>query len=202
MNVREQIIQNSAHLFFKTGFYKTTMDEIARNLKISKKTIYKHFATKDELLNAIIEDLMHYVSENVNNIISTDAQTVLKLSKLTNFLMSLMLKISDTWMSDIEMHNSKVWERIESFRRDTILYAFNKIIEQGKKEGEIVDKSNVIIMTIILSSVQGILNPDFLINNNISVEEAFKQTIDILISGILTEKGKITYEQIKKQGTL
>jgi len=200
MDTKEQIVQNSATLFLKNGFYKTTMDDVARKLKISKKTIYKYFAAKDDLLNAIIEDTMTHVRDNINKIISNKDQSVMKLISLSDFLVGFSLKISETWINDLKVHNPRRWETIEYFRKETILHAFNKIINQGKKENLIIDKPNIIIVTIILSAIQGIINPEFLLNNNFSVKEAFIQTFDILISGILTKKGRKAYKQFKKQG--
>lgn len=201
MTTREQIIHNSSELFLKYGFYKTTMDDIARELKISKKTIYKHFSTKNDLLNEIIENTKSYVRKNINRIVSNKDQSVIKIISLSDFLVSFLLKISETWINDLRTHNPRTWENIEYFRKETILYAFNKIINQGKKENLIIDKPNIIIVTIILSAIQGIINPDFLLNNNFSVKEAFIQTFDILITGILTKKGRKVYKQYKKQGS-
>ncbi|GBD92172.1 DNA-binding transcriptional regulator EnvR [bacterium BMS3Abin04] len=200
MNTREQIVHYSSDLFLKNGFYKTTMDDVARKLKISKKTIYKYFATKDDLLNEIIEDTMTHVRENINSIVSNKQISVVKLINLSDFLVGFSLKISETWINDLQIHNPRRWETIEYFRKETIFYAFNKIINQGKKENLIIDKPNIIIVTIILSAIQGIINPEFLLNNNFSVKEAFIQTFDILISGILTKKGRKAYKQFKKQG--
>jgi len=201
MNTREQIIHNSSELFLKYGFYKTTMDDIARELKISKKTIYKHFSTKNDLLSEIIENMKSYVRKNINRIVSSKDQSVIKIISLSDFLVSFLLKISEIWINDLRVHNPRTWENIEYFRKETILYAFNKIINQGKRENLIIDKPNIIIVTIILSAIQGIINPDFLLNNNFSVKEAFIQTFDILISGILTKKGRKVYKQYKKQGS-
>ncbi len=200
MDKKEQIVQNSAALFLKNGFYKTTMDDVARTLKISKKTIYKYFPTKDDLLNAIIEDTMTHVRGNINKIVAGKRQSVIKLINLSDFLVGFSLKITEAWINDLKIHNPRKWETIEYFRKETIFYAFNKIIDQGKKENLIVDKPNIIIVTIILSAIQGIINPDFLLNNNFSIKEAFIQTFDILISGILTKKGRKVYKQIKKEG--
>ena len=200
MDTKEQIVQNSATLFLKNGFYKTTMDDVARKLRISKKTIYKYFAAKDDLLSAVVENTMTHVRESINKIVSSKDRSVVKLINLSDFLVGFSLKISETWINDLQVHDPRKWETIEYFRKETILYAFNKILNQGKKENLIIDKPNIIIVTIILSAIQGIINPEFLLNNNFSIKEAFIQTFDILISGILTKKGRKVYKQFKKQG--
>ena len=64
-----------------------------------------------------------------------------------------------------------------------------KVVEQGKREGLIADYPTPIIMTIFLSSIRSIVNPDFILNNNFSIKQATQITFQILMSGILTEKG-------------
>ncbi len=198
MDTRQNLVNNSSEIFMKYGFFKTTMDDLARELKISKKTIYKYFSSKEDLINAIIQNLMNLVQTNINRIVSGKENSVLKLLNLSNFFLDLSFRIDNRWISDLKIHNPKAWERIEHFRKETIIFAFNNIIDQGKKENLIVDKPNIIIVTIILSSVQGIINPEFLANNNFSMKEAFIQTFDILISGILTKKGKKLFKLSKQ----
>ena len=53
---RKKILEHSRRKFHAEGFYKISMDEIAGDLRISKKTIYKHFPSKEELLKAICND--------------------------------------------------------------------------------------------------------------------------------------------------
>lgn len=198
MDTRQNLINNASEIFMKYGFFKTTMDDLARELKISKKTIYKYFSSKESLINAIIQNLMNFVKTNINRIVSGKENSVLKLLNLSNFFLDLSFRINNRWISDLKTHNPNAWKRIEHFRKETIIFAFNNIIDQGKKENLIVDKPNIIIVTIILSSVQGIINPEFLANNNFSMKEAFIQTFDILISGILTKKGKKLFKLSKQ----
>jgi hypothetical protein len=65
-----------------------------------------------------------------------------------------------------------------------------KVIEQGKKEGLFVDYPTSIIMNVLVASVRSIVNPDFIMNNNYSIIEAARYAFRIVISGILTDKGK------------
>ena len=58
MKEKEKISNYSQEVFFKSGFYKITMDEIAQGLRISKKTIYKYFPSKKNLLEAIVNSFL------------------------------------------------------------------------------------------------------------------------------------------------
>jgi len=58
MEEQNKIIELTEEKFFRDGFYKTTMDEVASELKMSKKTIYKFFPSKDDLVTAIARHFM------------------------------------------------------------------------------------------------------------------------------------------------
>ncbi len=72
------------------------------------------------------------------------------------------------------------------------------IFSQGIKEGYIINVPHQIIINIFMSSVQSVVNPDFIMNNNFSISQAINSTIKILINGILTEKGKKVYKKLIK----
>ena len=55
MKEKEKISNYSQEVFFKSGFYKITMDEIAQGLRVSKKTIYKYFPSKHILLETVVK---------------------------------------------------------------------------------------------------------------------------------------------------
>jgi hypothetical protein len=67
---------------------------------------------------------------------------------------------------------------------------FGSILDQGKKEGLVVDKPNIIVLTVMFGGIRSVINPDFLLNNKFSATEAGKICLDIVISGILTEEGR------------
>ena len=90
-------------------------------------------------------------------------------------------------------------KRLKVSEEKLIRNIWENIINQGKKEGYIVEKPNDIIITFILSSIQSIINPTFLMNHNYSMNEAFKITFDIIIQGLLTAEGIKVYNKIEKE---
>jgi len=198
-NEENRIIFVAREIFFKNGFHKTSMDEIAKELKISKKTIYKYFKTKEELITRIQKDFESQNKEGLNKIISSDENTILKLRKLANFISDIYLKIGVKWANDLKVYYPEIWENIEKRRQENITSTFGKILVQGKKENFIVDKPNEIIVQTFTSGLTGVVNPEFLIKNNFSASEAFNIVFDILISGILTKKGRKLYKSTKKR---
>ncbi len=198
-NEKKRIELIAKKIFLKNGFHKTSMDEIAKELKVSKKTVYKYFSTKEELVRTIQSGLEKEVRQSLEEIVSSKDNTIVKLRKLSNFISDLFLKIGIKWADDLSTYYPQIWNEFEKRRSENITNTFARILSQGKKENLIVDKPNEIIVQTITSGLLGVINPDFLIRSNYSLYEAFNITFDILISGILTKKGRKQYKEIKKR---
>lgn len=197
MNEEEKIITYSKEIFLKNGFYKITMDELAKGLRISKKTIYKHFPSKDDLINCVISDFQKNIKEKVDEIIFQEINAIIKMKSLSKFFAELSLRVTEKLLFDLQTYRPDLWILIDNFRSKVMFDVWSRILNQGKDEEYIIDIPNDIVITIILSSLRGIINPEFLLNHSYSMQHAFNTTFDILIKSILTSKGLQFYKKLK-----
>ena len=195
MEEKDKIMNYSRDTFLKSGFYKITMDEIAKGLAMSKKTIYKYFPSKNKLLDEVMLLFMKHVKKKITTSIAEKENSIEKIRTMTEIFADLSLKLNQRLLYDIQTHRPDLWEKIEEFRGKVIKEVWEEIINQGKEENYIVDKPNDIIITLFYSGIQSVINPTFLINHNYSINEAFKLTFDILIKGFLTPKGLEVYNK-------
>jgi AcrR family transcriptional regulator len=187
---QNKIIEHTEEKFFRDGFYKTTMDEIASELRMSKKTIYKFFPSKDELIKAIAKFFMNRMKSKIVPALQSDKNAIEKLGDLINILAKASDKISAARMEELKRHYPSIWNEIDNFRTEMMFGNITKVIDQGKTEGLFLDYPTNIIMNVLVASVRSIVNPDFIMNNNYSIIEAARYAFRIVISGILTDKGK------------
>jgi len=195
MEDQNKIIEHTEEKFFRDGFYKTTMDEIASELKMSKKTIYKFFPSKDDLVHAIAKFFMNKMKSQILPALSTDKNAIEKLADLINILAKASEKISTKRMEEIKRHYPDLWIEIDRFRTEMMFGNITKVIDQGKKEGLFIDYPTNIVMNVLVASVRNIVNPDFILNNNFSIIEAARYAFKIIIGGIVTDKGKKIFNQ-------
>ncbi|MBS4033051.1 MAG: TetR/AcrR family transcriptional regulator [Ignavibacterium sp.] len=195
MEDQNKIIEHTEEKFFRDGFYKTTMDEIASELKMSKKTIYKFFPSKDELVMAIAKFFMNKMKSQILPALSTDKNAIEKLADLINILAKASEKISTKRMEEIKRHYPGLWIEIDRFRTEMMFGNITKVIDQGKKEGLFIDYPTNLVMNVLVAAVRNIVNPDFILNNNFSIVEAARYAFKIIIGGIVTEKGKKIFNQ-------
>ena len=193
---KEKIIKSSQGLFLKKGFAKTSMDDIAQTMQMSKKTIYKFFSSKDILLKQTVITFMELNNQQMQIIINSNENAVVKAYKLFNFIGHIILKVSNQFLLDLKNNNQELWLEIDKLRVKYLKENLKKIIEQGKSEGYFIDESSFIIINSFISTIRGIVNPEIILIKNISVERAFKVSIKILMNGILTSKGKRVFKSL------
>ena len=195
MEEKDQIIEQIEEKLFKEGFYKTTMDDVASELGMSKKTIYKFFPSKEDLVMAIAKHFMNRMKSKIVPALNTDKNAIEKLAELINILATASEKVSPKRMDEIRKYFPNLWNEIDSFRTKMMFGNITKVIDQGKSEGLFIDYPTTIIMNILVASIRNIVNPDFILNNNFSIIEAARYAFKIIIGGIVTEKGKKVFNQ-------
>ena len=195
MDDQSKIIEQLEDKLFKEGFYKTTMDDVASELGMSKKTIYKFFPSKDDLVMAIAKHFMNSMKNKIVPALNSDKNAIEKLAELISILAKASEKISPNRMDEIRKYFPNLWNEIDSFRTKMMFGNITKVIDQGKAEGLFIDYPTSIIMNVLVASVRNIVNPDFILNHNFSIIEAARFAFKIVIGGIVTDKGKKIFNQ-------
>lgn len=193
---RDKIIEFCSVKFLKEGFYYITVDQIASELRISKKTLYKYFSTKDELVEAVAFKMMNEVSSKIEEVITAKHESLTKALMLFEVMASVVVRFSENWLKDLQIHTPKLWQKIDDFRTKRAFAALGNIIKQGQKEGIIIDKPAELIIHIFVNTVRSVVHPDFLYHQKFNYKEAFIHTFEILFNGILTPKGKKLFDKI------
>ncbi len=197
-NDKEKILGLAREIFLKDGFYKTSLDGIAQQLKISKKTIYKHFRSKDELVSESILNFIQQNQQNASELLATDNNPVEKLYYMFNYVGKILVKVSENFLSDIKNYKPELWEEIDK-NRTKILYTNLKfLIEHGQSEGYFINTQSDILVSAFVVSIRGIINPDTLINNKLTPVKALDSIVEILLNGILTERGRKIFLKLKR----
>jgi len=196
---KERIFNHVKLLFLTEGFYKTSMDQLASGLKISKKTIYKYFPSKEAIIREIVSSIQSEIQTHLNEILKSKENAVIKLIRINKLIGLLLMRLSDKWINDLRTHMPELWNRIDDFRTQKLIGSINLIVNQGQKQQLIRNIPHDLIVVIFMSALRGVLNNEFLINSKFSYKDAVESTLQILFSGILTSKGlKLFQKSFKK----
>jgi AcrR family transcriptional regulator len=197
--VEKIILAWSEEKFFREGFYKTTMDEIAAELRMSKKTLYKFFPSKEELVGSVVKHFLNRMKEIIIPALKSNANAIEKLEELMKILAGASQKISPAMLDEMRRRFPKIWNEIDRFRTEMMFGNLTKVIDQGKAEGLFLNYPTPIIMNMLVASVRSVVNPEFILNNNFSFIEAALTAFKIMIGGILTDKGKEVFNKTISQ---
>ena len=133
--VKERILESAQQKFMAVGFSKVSVDELVQDLGMSKKTFYKHFDSKQELIGQVLNRLVLTVRSGIAQILDTDRDFIDKLHMMLEFLGKILSRLSRPVQEDLRRNFPDLWERIENVRRDTILRNFSRLFSQGVQQG-------------------------------------------------------------------
>ena len=195
--IRDRILEFSREKFMQSGFSKVTLDEIASELGMSKKTLYKYFESKEHLLSECVSRSMKTIEEKSSQIMTSDMLFTEKIASVVTLIGSQFGRLSKVGAGDLQRNAPEQWTRIETFRREKILMRFGGLIAQGRAEGFVrADIPDQLVILILLSAVQGIVTPEVLMQHSFSVHDALRAIFTTVFEGILTENGKKTFSSI------
>ncbi len=189
--IRERIISFAREHFMHEGFSKVTLDEIAAELGMSKKTLYKYFEDKEDLLRAGIEENLRKIALEIDAIAASECPFAEKLARVMMLIGKQMSRLSRGAMLDMQKFTPELWKKIESFRREQIFNKIGKMIAQAREEKIFRAHVNEQVLTLmIINCIQGILNPEVLSQNSFSAEEAFRIIFRTIFEGALTDDAR------------
>jgi len=197
MPQKDEILSYTSNTFLKEGFYKTTITQLSRELGISKNTIYKYFPSKQILQQESIKYFINGIRNEVKSIHKKKYNAIEKLINMFSLISRNIIKFNEKFLIDLKIHNPEVWQSIDELRIKLAYQNITKIIKQGKKEKIFVDYPEEILVNIFIGSFRAVINPEFLLNNNFSISDAFNYTHKILLDAILSQKGKILLKKLK-----
>ena len=198
INEREKILEFTHSKFIREGFYRTSMDELARDMQISKKTIYKYFPSKENLLEAVFDMRTEKVQRILNGLVDSNEDCVTKFVKILTTIKKNALNCSETWFRDIRMHAPHLQKKLEDLRAKKIYQIMAKLIEQGKREKHIENIPPLVLITAFVGAIEGVTNADFIMNSKFTMQDVMKITSEIFLNGFLTPLGREKYSNTKK----
>lgn len=183
--MRERILKAFIEEIRENGM-KFTMDDLAKRLGISKRTLYEHFSSKVEILETIIEQTFSEVDEKTEIIVQDEKLTILEKIKGVVTVMPNYVEFYDLRVFEqMKRYFPNQWERLHTVLNDWEALRF--LIEEGIRKGELAEMNVALIMKLFIDAANSTLDRDFFMQNNISVPEALSSIVDVLLFGLVPE---------------
>ena len=194
------ILKSSVELFRKFGIRSTSMEDIARELGMSKKTLYLYVDSKTDLLQKTFVSLQCDFGNYVEEIVSKNLNAIDELLEVSKVVNEEIKKLNPSNIFDLQKYYPDVYkEHIKTEKQFTYAMICNNL-EKGKQQGYYrEDQDNELIAELYIQKIQSMHNYDFLNQANFSMKTIFKVMFENHIRGISNPEGIAYFEQRKQQ---
>jgi AcrR family transcriptional regulator len=188
---QERILAHARDKFLQQGFSKVTIDEIAADLGISKKTIYKFYPSKEELLRASLHAMIQSAGGELERISASDKPFVEKVAQALIVMSGYVQKIRRESIADFQRNVPSLWREVDRYRQEHIVSKLITMIARARSESIFrPDVNEQVLLQMFVSSIQGVLNPEILTRHSFSLEEAARSIFRILFEGAFTDSAR------------
>jgi AcrR family transcriptional regulator len=189
---RQRIVDAARAHFFSHGFRSVTMDDLAEELGISKKTLYAHFPGKFDLLEAVLAAKLAGVEATLKGVMRGHTHDFpAALQDLLAGTHRELDEIKPPFVRDMRQKAPEVFKLVERRRAAIIQRYFGKFFIEGQRAGMVrKDVPAKLIIEILLAMVQSIMNPPKMEELGMMPKEGFSGILKIILEGALTSKGR------------
>lgn len=133
--MKDKIINKAKEMFLKLGFKSITMDDIACEMCISKKTIYKYFSNKDILIEESIDLLHKEVKETMDAIISKNYNAIEENFEIKRMFKEMFKSAESSPIYQLKKHYPEIYDKVLNMQVEVCVKCFRNNILKGIKEG-------------------------------------------------------------------
>jgi AcrR family transcriptional regulator len=189
------IMEHGLDMILHGGVKGFTVESLAKDLAMSKKTIYKFFPTKDILLQKTFQYITTIIARKFQHIRNLDINPLDKFETAITEILKTLNRVSIPKISELKARYPHIWREIETFRlarREDFLCIFTEAQEQGYiREDLDLELTSIIFMNII----NEVFQPEFFMRHNLGLRETLLGFQAIFLRGIVTDKGRKYIEE-------
>lgn len=190
MDTRARILQGAHELFFRYGIKSVTMDDIAKHLGMSKKTIYQFFTDKDEIVFTLSSATQEMHSKNFCEIATTAKDPIDEIMQTMKHMAGMFSQMNPNLFYDLQKYHPRSWENFRNFKDKFMMQLVIDNIERGKKQGLYrPDVDPAVIAKLRLAEVEMGMNPAIFPPDKFKLVDVEVALLDHWLHGICTLKG-------------
>ncbi|MEX2593653.1 MAG: TetR/AcrR family transcriptional regulator [Anditalea sp.] len=193
LELREKIIEAATGLFRQFGVRSVTMDDIARQAGMSKKTIYQEFKNKGELVFEAFSAFLEKDECKLQEIFDREDGVIEHFVQMSKFIRERYSDMNPIILNEIKRFYPQSWKRFEEFKREHATKGMVEILERGKRLGYFRKEINVEIMAMMRMEQVAFNYQSLPSASKFNMMELQLQIFDHFIHGVLTDKGRTAY---------
>jgi len=193
-----RIVAGAAELFRTYGIRAVTMDSIATHLGMSKRTIYERFRDKDELLFAVMKEMIRKQKEIVENIMNSSSNVMEAIFTMLRISREHMASMNPLIGSDLRKYHDAVLQRIKATCDNPDHEGARKLLKAGIEEGVFRDDIDIEIISRAVSGLGNLIGDTKLFPPEQFVQRDLLRNIMInYLRGISTARGNSLIDELE-----
>lgn len=175
------------------------MDDIAKELSISKKTIYQSFKDKNEIVSLVSRFHLDQEREKINIIMKDCTNGIERLFGITQCLRESVASLNPSLMFDLQKYYPKAYRVFEEYKEKVFLQSLIDTLKLGISEGYFRDNINAEIISVMrMEQIQMAFNPEIYPRNKYDFKQVQWQLLEHFVQGIITPAGKKELDKYSK----
>lgn len=196
MEVKDRIIEESRKLFFKYGVKRVTMDDVSKNLSMSKKTLYQYFSDKDELVEEATKVHLEQEQLEMEDIYNNSANSIDELYQVSRCIRRNINDINPTVLFDLKRSYHKSYLLWTKFKEEYISESIIKNLKRGIEDGYFRKEIDLEVMAKLrLMEIQLLFDNEIFPIRQFDFRDVQLQLFNHFVFGIVTKKGRELYSE-------
>ena len=194
--MKKKILETARTEFIQYGFKSVTMDDIAKLLSISKKTIYEHFANKTELVKACVEFVFDELSKDISQIQKLESNPIKGLFEIKKIAIKHMANKSHSPQFQLQKYYPEIYTKLKQKELKTMGKGFKKSLKRGIEMKLFRPAIDIEFITrLYFNGITGLRNPELFPATEYDSRELLENYLDYHLRAIATTKGIALLEQ-------
>ena len=198
MEVKNRIIAVSDSLFFKLGIRSVTMDDIAKELGISKKTIYQFFDDKDAIVVSVFQQHMDKEVLALQEVMQNSSDVIEEFFKGIERMNLEMKNINPSAIHDVKKYHPKAWGIFQNFRDSIFLDSIKNNLKRGIEQGYYRPEIDIEVLSRLhMAGFEIATDSAFFPYSKFNPIAVHLEIFSHFLFGILNQAGLLKYHQHK-----
>jgi TetR/AcrR family transcriptional regulator, cholesterol catabolism regulator len=202
MEPKERILKKADELFKRYGIRSVSMDDIAAQVGMSKKTLYQYYVDKEELVNAVFSTIMEHNKLCCSSCVQGAENALHEVFLQFDQVQGMLAEMNPSVLYDMEKYHAPTFAKFRAYQNEFLYGMIRSNFERGVAEGIYRDDFDIEIITRFrISTMMSAFNTDLFPASRTNLVYVQQQLLDLFLYGIATAKGERLIQKYKKQRT-
>lgn len=189
--MKNKILETAAEMFLNLGFKSVTMDDIAKEIGVSKKTIYTHFKNKTSLVEEVTNSMFCVISEGIGLIHEQQKNPIKELYEVKHFVMTYLKDEKSSPQYQMQKYYPKIYKVLKRKQFEFMQECIKENLSRGINQGLFRENIDIdFIARIYFNGMLGIKDHELFPLKNFSMNTLMNNYLEYHLRGICSEKGQ------------